>query len=67
MVVAVNTDPFLIVGIALLIIIILVINFYTMVYYQHPDDKNESYFAKVIIVFGLQLSSMSVLFIPIGK
>ena len=61
-----NADPLLIVGVTLLIIMMLVINVYTLVYWQHPDDRNESYFAKGIIIFGLQLSSMSVLMLPIG-
>jgi len=62
---AANTDPLLIVGITLLILMVMVINVYTLVYWQHPDDRNESYFAKFIIVFGLQLSSMCVLMLPI--
>jgi len=62
---AANTDPLLIVGITLLIVMMLVINVYTLVYWQHPDDKNDSYFAKFVIVFGLQLSSMCVLMLPI--
>ena len=60
-----TTDPFLIVGICLLIIILLVINVYAMAFYQHPDDKNESILAKVLIVFCLQLTAFSVLMIPI--
>ena len=62
---AANTDPLLIVGITLLIIMVLVINVYTLVYWQHPDDRNDSYFAKFVIIFGLQLSSMCVLMLPI--
>lgn len=60
-----NTDPLLIVGITLLILMVMVINVYTLVYWQHPDDRNESYFAKFVIIFGLQLSSMAVLMLPI--
>jgi LMBR1 domain-containing protein 1 len=60
-----NTDPLLIVGITLLVCLVMVVNVYTLVYWQHPDDKNESYFAKFVIVFGLQLSSMAVLMLPI--
>lgn len=58
-------DPFLIVGMAVLLIILLVINIYTLAYWVHPDDKNESVLARALIVLGLQISSMAVLMIPI--
>ena len=59
-------DPFLIVGMCFLIVIILVVNIYILAYYSHPEDRNESYLAKALIVLGLQLSSMSILMLPIG-
>lgn len=58
-------DPLLILGILLLIIIVFIINLYILAYWQHPDDKNESYWPRVVIVLGLQLSATSVLMIPI--
>jgi LMBR1 domain-containing protein 1 len=58
-------DPFLVVGIVLMLLILLFLNFYTMVQWQHPDDKNQSYLAKVVIVFALQLATMSVCMMPI--
>lgn len=61
-----DVDPFLCLGLALLLVILLVINVYTFSYYSHPDDRNESYIARVIIIFGFQLSGMAVLMLPIG-
>jgi len=60
-----SPDPMLIVGVIVMICIMIVINLYTLVYWQHPDDKNESILIRIIILTGLQLSSMSVLMIPI--
>lgn len=58
-------DPFICVGIVVFIIVLIIINTYIYVYWQHPDDKNQSFLPKFLIVFGLILSSMSVLMIPI--
>ena len=60
-------DPLIVVGMAVLILVIFVVNIYILVYYSHPEDKNESYLAKALVVTGLQLSAMSVLMLPIGK
>lgn len=62
-----TVDPFLAVGIALLMFVMLIINVYILVYWQHPEDKNESILAKILIIFGLQLSAVSVLMLPVGK
>ena len=60
-------DPLLVVGMTILIVVIFVINVYILVYYTHPEDRNESYLAKALVVTGLQLSAMSVLMLPIGE
>lgn len=62
-----TVDPFLAVGIAILMFVMLIINVYILVYWQHPEDKNESILAKILIIFGLQLSAVSVLMLPVGK
>jgi len=61
-----SADPLLIVGIVLLIILMLIINVYLLVHWQHPDDQNESILARLLILFGFQLSAVSVLMLPIG-
>ncbi|RYH21595.1 hypothetical protein EON65_20435 [archaeon] len=60
-----TADPLLVVGLTLLLIVMLVINFYILVYWQHPDDKNESILVRVLIVYGLQLSAVAVLMLPV--
>lgn len=62
-----NVDPFLVVGFALLMLVMLVINVYILAYWQHPEDKGESIFPKLLIIFGLQLSGVSVLMLPVGE
>jgi LMBR1 domain-containing protein 1 len=62
-----GVDPFLVVGLTILMFVMLVINVYILVYWQHPDDSNQSYLSKVLIIFGLQLSAVSVLMLPVGK
>lgn len=62
-----SADPLLIVGLTILLFVMLIINIYILAYWQHPDDKNESYLARVLIVYGLQLCAVSVLMIPVGK
>ena len=59
-------DPFLIVGIVILLILMLIINIYILIHWQHPEDKNESILVRILILFGFQLSSVSVLMLPIG-
>jgi LMBR1 domain-containing protein 1 len=60
-------DPLLIVGMSLLIFIMLIVNVYNLVYWQHPQDKNNSYVAKALILYGWQLTAISVLMLPVGK
>lgn len=64
---AVPVDPFLVVGFVILLLIVLVVNVYVLVYWQHPDDKNESSFVRVLVVWGLQVSALCVLLLPVGK
>jgi LMBR1 domain-containing protein 1 len=61
-----NPNGMLVVGIVVLIMVVFVINIYLYVNWQHPEDKNESIIAKIVIVFGFQLSAVSVLMIPVG-
>jgi uncharacterized membrane protein len=61
-----TVDPLLCVGVVVFLVILFVVNIYTFAYWSHPDDKNESVGVRVLIIAGLQLSGMSVLFLPIG-
>ena len=48
-----TVDPFLCVGMAILLAVLLVINVYMLVMWQHPDDK---VFPTIIIILLLSLS-----------
>jgi LMBR1 domain-containing protein 1 len=61
-----SLDPFLVFGLSILMFVMLIINVYILVYWQHPGDNNQSYLAKLLIVFGLQLSAVSMLMLPVG-
>lgn len=37
------------------------VSLYILVYYQHPDDRNQAYGPKVIVVVSLTLSELVVL------
>ena len=36
-----------------------------MVKYQHPDDKNDAYFPKLVVLFGFVLAGATVLLLPL--
>ena len=60
-----TADGGIIAGMFLLILILLVINVYILGYYTHPEDKNQSYMAKALVVLGLELATVSILMLPI--
>nr|AYI50066.1 LIMR family protein [Eriobotrya japonica] len=47
-----------------LCIIVFVFNVYLLVNYQHPDDKNQAYFPKFVVVLGLSVAAISILMLP---
>ncbi|EFJ32053.1 hypothetical protein SELMODRAFT_75198 [Selaginella moellendorffii] len=57
-------------NVILLIIVIVVtvlvflFNTYLLVNYQHPDDHNQAYFPKAVVVFGLSVAQLSILMLP---
>ena len=34
--------------------IVVAINLYVLVHFQHPNDRNQSYFPKLVVVLGLR-------------
>ena len=58
-------DPFLIVVILIVTLILLVVNLYILVYFQHPDDKNTAYFPKILVVLGLAFAEAAILLLPL--
>ncbi|KAJ4842348.1 hypothetical protein Tsubulata_036753 [Turnera subulata] len=45
-------------------VIVFLVNVYLLVNYQHPDDKNQAYFPKFVVVLGLSIAAISILMLP---
>ena len=58
-------DIFLIVVAIVTFFILAVIGLYLIVHYQHPDDHNESYLPKFVVLFGFVVAGCTVLMLPL--
>ena len=58
-------DIFLIVTIAAAFFILFVAGLYLLVHYQHPDDSNDAYFPKLVVILGFVLAGATVLLLPL--
>ncbi|XP_058080096.1 LIMR family protein At5g01460 isoform X2 [Magnolia sinica] len=45
-------------------VIVFVVSIYLLVNYQHPDDVNQAYFPKFVVIIGLSISILSILMLP---
>ncbi|OUZ99091.1 LMBR1-like membrane protein [Macleaya cordata] len=45
-------------------VLVFIFNIYLLVNYQHPDDANQAYFPKFVVVFGLSVAAISILMLP---
>ncbi|THU51667.1 hypothetical protein C4D60_Mb06t33470 [Musa balbisiana] len=45
-------------------VLVLLVNVYLLVNYQHPDDVNQAYFPKLVVVLGLSVAAISILMLP---
>ncbi|URE24162.1 LMBR1-like membrane protein [Musa troglodytarum] len=45
-------------------VLVLLVNVYLLVNYQHPDDVNQAYFPKLVVVLGLSVAAVSILMLP---
>ncbi|XP_022745115.1 LIMR family protein At5g01460 isoform X3 [Durio zibethinus] len=45
-------------------VLVFLVNVYLLVNYQHPDDANQAYFPKFVVVFGLSVAAISILMLP---
>ncbi|WZY83557.1 hypothetical protein YC2023_029941 [Brassica napus] len=45
-------------------VIVFISSVYLLVNYQHPDDANQAYFPKFVVVFGLSIAMISILMLP---
>lgn len=58
-------DWFLILATSITFLILVVVSVYFIVYYQHPDDRNEAWFPKLAVLLGLVLAGATVLLLPL--
>jgi hypothetical protein len=58
-------DIFLIVMMVVAFAILFIAGLYLLVNYQHPDDSNDAYFPKLVVIFGFVLSGFTVLLLPL--
>eukprot|EP00339_Tiarina_fusa_P001214 CAMPEP_0117025234 /NCGR_PEP_ID=MMETSP0472-20121206/18661_1 /TAXON_ID=693140 ORGANISM="Tiarina fusus, Strain LIS" /NCGR_SAMPLE_ID=MMETSP0472 /ASSEMBLY_ACC=CAM_ASM_000603 /LENGTH=558 /DNA_ID=CAMNT_0004731893 /DNA_START=29 /DNA_END=1705 /DNA_ORIENTATION=+ len=58
-------DVFLVVSIVVAFAILFVIGLYLLVYYQHPDDHNEAYFPKAVVIGGIMIAGATCLLLPL--
>jgi hypothetical protein len=58
-------DVFLIVALTVAFLILLVVAVYLLVYYQHPDDHNDAYFPKLVVIIGIMLAGATCLLLPL--
>lgn len=45
-------------------VIVFFINIYLLINYQHPDDVNQAYFPKIVVVVGLSIAAISIFMLP---
>lgn len=55
---------FLILVAAVVSVGVLIICVYILIEYSHPEDRNQAWFPKFIVIFGLSLAIISVLLFP---
>lgn len=58
-------DIFLIIVSVVTFCILCIIGLYLIVYYQHPDDHNESYAPKLVVLLGFVIAGCTVLLLPL--
>lgn len=45
-------------------VLVFLFNIYLLVNYQHPDDVNQAYLPKIVVVLGLSVAMISILMLP---
>lgn len=56
---------FLIIVCIVVALLMVVVAVYTLLHYQHPEDRNQAWWPKIVVVFSIWLSVCTVLFFPI--
>lgn len=58
-------DVFLVISTVVAFFILFVVSVYLLVYYQHPDDHNEAYLPKFVVIGGTMLAGATTLLLPL--
>jgi len=56
---------FLIIIIIVVAVLVLGVNVYVLIHYQHPEDRNQAWFPKLVVILGLSIVYWSVLLLPL--
>ena len=56
---------FLIIIIAVAFLLLSIVGVYFIVKFQHPDDKNEAWAPKIVVLIGFILAGATVLLLPL--
>ena len=56
---------FLIIVVAAVALMTIALSVYIIVIYQHPEDKNQAWFPKLVVLLGLTVSIYTVLLFPL--
>lgn len=56
---------FMIIVVAVVAVLAIVFSLYIMIIYQHPEDKNQAWFPKIVVIFGMTIAIYTVLMFPL--
>ena len=58
-------DVFLIIVAIVAFVLLGIVAVYLLINYQHPDDKNDAYFPKFIVIVGIMLAGFTAFLLPL--
>lgn len=58
-------DALLIICCVVAFVVLALAGLYLLVYYMHPDDKNDAYLPKLTVITGFMLAGITVLMFPL--
>ena len=58
-------DIFLVIVAIVAFVILGIVSVYLLINYQHPDDKNEAYFPKFIVIVGIMMAGFTAFLLPL--